>query len=104
MGRRLNFLHSGAGIGGLVLAITIGRFAGRDIHLDLYEAHDAITATGAGISVPQRTAEVMVELGLYEKISRVSSKPSSSSLGLFRTCVVTAFNSIRFDRSENEEV
>jgi salicylate hydroxylase len=63
----------GAGIGGLVLAITIGKFAGRDIHIDLYEAHDAITTVGAGISVSRRTAEVMVELGLYEKISNPSS-------------------------------
>lgn len=71
----------GAGIGGLVLAITIGQFAGRDIHIDLYEAHDTITATGAGISVTQRTAEVMVELGLYQTISRVATKPSSSNYG-----------------------
>ncbi|KAG1873030.1 hypothetical protein DFJ58DRAFT_722202 [Suillus subalutaceus] len=62
----------GAGIGGLVLAITIGKFAGHDIHIDLYEAHDAITTSGAGISVPRRTAEVMVELGLSEKIPNPS--------------------------------
>ncbi|KAG2035547.1 hypothetical protein BDR03DRAFT_1012407 [Suillus americanus] len=62
----------GAGIGGLVLAITIGKFAGRDIHIDLYEAHDAITTAGAGISVSRRTAEVMVELGLHEKIPNPS--------------------------------
>ncbi|KAG1845154.1 hypothetical protein F4604DRAFT_211000 [Suillus subluteus] len=63
----------GAGIGGLVLAITIGKFARRDIYIDLYEAHDAITTTGAGISVSRRTAEVMVELGLYEKFPHTSS-------------------------------
>ncbi|KAG1888349.1 hypothetical protein F4604DRAFT_1092037 [Suillus subluteus] len=62
----------GAGIGGLVLAITIGKFAGHDIYIDLYEAHDAITTSGAGISVPRRTAEVMVELGLSEKIPNPS--------------------------------
>ncbi|KAG2366450.1 hypothetical protein BDR07DRAFT_1396005 [Suillus spraguei] len=71
----------GAGIGGLVLAITIGKFAGRDIHIDLYEAHDVITTTGAGISVSRRTTEVMVELGLYEKISHVATKPPFSSHG-----------------------
>ncbi|KAG1752195.1 hypothetical protein EDB19DRAFT_1903578 [Suillus lakei] len=38
-----------AGIGGLVLAITIGKFARRNIHIDLSEAHDAIMAAGAGI-------------------------------------------------------
>ncbi|KAG1818113.1 uncharacterized protein BJ212DRAFT_1446574 [Suillus subaureus] len=71
---KLNSLCSGAGIGGLVLAITIGKFAGRDIHIDLYEARDVIATAGAGISVSRRTAEVMVELGLYEK----SPHPSSS--------------------------
>ncbi|KAG2108427.1 uncharacterized protein F5147DRAFT_652796 [Suillus discolor] len=79
--RRLNFLCSGAGIGGLFLAITIGKFAGCDIYVDLYEAHDAITAAGARITVARRTAEVMVELGLYNKISRVSASPPSSSYG-----------------------
>lgn len=63
----------GAGIGGLVLAITTGKFAGRDIHIDLYEAHDALTTAGAGISISRRTVEVMVELGFYEKISHPSS-------------------------------
>lgn len=71
----------GAGIGGLVLAITIGQFAGRNIHIDLYEAHDTITATGAGISVTHRTTDVMRELGLFETISRVATKPSSSNYG-----------------------
>ncbi|KIK41877.1 hypothetical protein CY34DRAFT_12766 [Suillus luteus UH-Slu-Lm8-n1] len=71
----------GAGIGGLVLAITIGQFAGRNIHIDLYEAHDTITVTGAGISVTHRTTDVMRELGLFETISRVATKPSSSNYG-----------------------
>ncbi|KAG0704178.1 hypothetical protein DFH29DRAFT_393929 [Suillus ampliporus] len=71
----------GAGIGGLVLAVTLGKFAGRDIHIDLYEAHDAITTAGAGISVWPRTTQIMEELGLYEEISRVSTEPPSSSNG-----------------------
>lgn len=84
-GTQTELLCSGAGIGGLVLAITIGQFAGRNIHIDLYEAHDTITATGAGISVTHRTTDVMRELGLFETISRVATKPSSSNYGLFRT-------------------
>ncbi|KAG2159372.1 uncharacterized protein EDB93DRAFT_1115345 [Suillus bovinus] len=71
----------GAGIGGLVLAITIGKFAGRDIHIDLYEVRDAITTAGAGIIVSQRTTEVLAELSLCEKISRVSAMPPSSNHG-----------------------
>ncbi|KAG1776546.1 hypothetical protein EV702DRAFT_1109364 [Suillus placidus] len=71
----------GAGIGGLALAVTIGKFAGHDIHIDLYEAHDAITTVGAGIVVSSRTSEVMKELDMYEEISRVSTKPPSSTHG-----------------------
>ncbi|KAG1752199.1 hypothetical protein EDB19DRAFT_1627833 [Suillus lakei] len=72
---------SGAGIGGLVLAVTIGNFAGRNIHIDLYEAHDTITTAGAGVSLWRRAMEIMEELGLDEEISRVSTKPPSSSHG-----------------------
>ncbi|KAG2131627.1 hypothetical protein DEU56DRAFT_452975 [Suillus clintonianus] len=71
----------GAGIGGLALAVTIGKFAGHDIHIDLYETHDAITTAGAGIVVSQRTLEVIKELDMYEDISRASTKPPSSSQG-----------------------
>ncbi|KAG0707357.1 hypothetical protein DFH29DRAFT_1076389 [Suillus ampliporus] len=71
----------GAGIGGLVLAVTIGKFAGHDIHIDLYEAHDAISTAGAGITVSRHTSEVMQELGMYEDISRASTKPPSSNCG-----------------------
>lgn len=71
----------GAGIGGLVLAITIAKFAGHDIHIDLYEAHDAITTAGAGIAISRRTSEVINELGMHEEISCVSTKPPSSSHG-----------------------
>ncbi|OAX36554.1 FAD/NAD(P)-binding domain-containing protein [Rhizopogon vinicolor AM-OR11-026] len=71
----------GAGIGGLVLAVTIGKFAGRDVQVDLYEAHDAITAIGAGIMISRRTSAVLEALGLYEEISHVSMKPPASSHG-----------------------
>ncbi|KAJ8597700.1 FAD/NAD(P)-binding domain-containing protein [Rhizopogon salebrosus TDB-379] len=71
----------GAGIGGLFLAATIGKFAGCNIQVDLYEAHDAIMTTGAGITISRRTMEVIEELGLYDEVSRVSTKPPSSSHG-----------------------
>lgn len=71
----------GAGIGGLSLAVAIGKFAGHDIHIDLYEAHDIITTAGSGIAVSSRTSEVMKELGIFEAVSRVSTKPPSSSDG-----------------------
>ncbi|OAX42236.1 FAD/NAD(P)-binding domain-containing protein [Rhizopogon vinicolor AM-OR11-026] len=71
----------GTGIGGLTLAVTIAKFAERDIQVDMYEAHDAITTTGAGIMISRRTAEVMEALGLNEEISRVSIKDPSSISG-----------------------
>ncbi|KAG0703572.1 hypothetical protein DFH29DRAFT_916140 [Suillus ampliporus] len=69
----------GAGIGGLVLAVTIGKFAGNDIHVDLYEAHDAISTTGAGVVVSRRTSEIMQELGMLDEISRASTKSPPSN-------------------------
>ena len=78
----LNFERSGAGIAGLVLAITIGKFSNGDVQVDLYEAHDAITTNGAGIMISVRTMKVIEALGLSEEVSHVSSKPPSSSRGL----------------------
>lgn len=79
---RLDFLCSGAGIGGLFLAVTIGKFADRDVQIDLYEAHDAITPSGAGVSIWPRTMEIIRELGISEEVSHVSTKPPSSGYGL----------------------
>lgn len=66
---------------GLVLAITIGKFAGRDIHIDLYEAHDTIKTAGAGITLWPRTVEIMKELGMHDEMSCILTKPPSSSHG-----------------------
>ncbi|OJA07727.1 hypothetical protein AZE42_06104 [Rhizopogon vesiculosus] len=78
----------GAGIGGLVLAITIGQFAGRDVEVDIYEAHDTITTAGVGIFVSRRTIEVIETLCLHEEFSRASTKPSSSTRGLSKSLSV----------------
>ncbi|OJA20759.1 hypothetical protein AZE42_08195 [Rhizopogon vesiculosus] len=68
----------GTGIGGLVLAITIDKFAECGVKIDLYEARDAIITAGAGISLGLHSNEIMEELGMHEEISRVSTKPSLS--------------------------
>ncbi|KAH7915887.1 hypothetical protein BJ138DRAFT_1132302 [Hygrophoropsis aurantiaca] len=70
---------SGAGIGGLVLAVTIGKFS--DVPIDLYEAQSEVTTVGAGISVWRRTMEIMQELGLYDDMGKVASRPPDSSHG-----------------------
>ncbi|KAH0831274.1 hypothetical protein J3R83DRAFT_13909 [Lanmaoa asiatica] len=60
----------GAGIGGLVLAITIGKYD-PSIPIDLYEAHDSIDTAGLGITVWKQTHEVMVELGLLDEFKQI---------------------------------
>ena len=71
-------LSSGAGVGGLVLAITIGKYD-PSIPIDLYEAHDSIDTAGVGITVWKRTHEVMIELGLFDEFKEIfTHKPDSS--------------------------
>ncbi|KAH0831257.1 hypothetical protein J3R83DRAFT_13890 [Lanmaoa asiatica] len=60
----------GAGIGGLVLAITIGKYD-PSIPIDLYEAHDSIDTAGVGITVLKQTHEVMIELGLLDEFKQI---------------------------------
>ena len=62
--------RSGAGIGGLVLAITIGKYD-PSIPIDLYEAHDSIDTAGVGITVWRQTHEVMIELGLLDDFKQI---------------------------------
>ncbi|KIJ63558.1 hypothetical protein HYDPIDRAFT_168382 [Hydnomerulius pinastri MD-312] len=69
----------GTGISGLVLAITIGKYARNDVPIDIYEAHDSIVTPGAGIAIWRRTLEIMEELGVYEDLEKVGTRPSSSS-------------------------
>lgn len=61
---------SGAGIGGLVLAITIGKYDS-SIPIDLYEAHDSIDTPGVGISMWKKTHEVLIDLGLYDEFKEI---------------------------------
>ncbi|KAH7928890.1 FAD/NAD(P)-binding domain-containing protein [Leucogyrophana mollusca] len=69
----------GAGIGGLLLAVTIGKYS--NVPIDLYEAHSEVTTTGAGISIWRRTMVIMQELGLYEDLAKVASRAPDSSHG-----------------------
>ncbi|OJA19703.1 hypothetical protein AZE42_08386 [Rhizopogon vesiculosus] len=74
----------GAGIGGLVLAVTIGKFADRDIQIDLYEAHDTITTAGAGLVISRRTTEMIEPLGLNKELFNVSTNAHHSRGPKFR--------------------
>ncbi|EGO23290.1 hypothetical protein SERLADRAFT_440027 [Serpula lacrymans var. lacrymans S7.9] len=67
----------GAGIGGLMLAVVLGKYS--DIPIDLYEAQAEITTVGAGVTVWRRTREIMIELGLYSELSEVTTRSSDTS-------------------------
>ncbi|KAF8558599.1 FAD/NAD(P)-binding domain-containing protein [Imleria badia] len=70
----------GAGIGGLVLAITIGKYD-PSIPIDLYEAHDSIDTDGVGISIWQKTHEVLMELGLFDDFKQIFTFDPERSRG-----------------------
>ena len=72
--------HSGAGIGGLVLAITIGKYD-PSIPIDLYEAHDSIDTAGVGISVTKKTHQVLIELGLFDDFKQLLAHDPERSRG-----------------------
>lgn len=56
----------GGGIGGLALAVSLGRYIPSSVpfHIDLYESAPAIPTIGAGITVWPRTWEIFSLLGL----------------------------------------
>ena len=72
--------RSGAGIGGLVLAITIGKYD-PSIPIDLYEAHDSIDTAGVGITVWRQTHEVLIELGLFDDFKQIFTQNPESTRG-----------------------
>ena len=79
---RLSFKQprSGAGIGGLVLAITIGKYD-PSIPIDLYEAHDYIDTAGVGITLSKKTHEVLIELGLFDDFKQILTHDPERSCG-----------------------
>ncbi|KAG8216148.1 hypothetical protein J3R82DRAFT_8154 [Butyriboletus roseoflavus] len=79
-GHKFHVSICGAGIAGLVLAITIGRYD-PSIAIDLYEAHDSIDTTGVGITVWRQVHEVMIELGLFDEFKQIISHDSDSTRG-----------------------
>ena len=72
-------LISGGGIGGLSLAVVLGKFC-RDIEIDLYETLPRFTEIGAGISVWKRTWFIMQELGLDQILGKMAVQPPVDEL------------------------
>lgn len=61
---------SGGGIGGLTLAVTLGKYS--NIPIDIYESSSEIGTIGAGLAVWKRTWDVMCRLGLDDEMDKRS--------------------------------
>ncbi|KAH0831273.1 hypothetical protein J3R83DRAFT_13908 [Lanmaoa asiatica] len=73
----------GAGIAGLVLVITIGKYD-PSIPIDLYEAHDSINTAGAGFAAWRQTHGIIIELGLFDEFRQIfTHDPDSNSRGFY---------------------
>jgi hypothetical protein len=76
-------LFSGAGIGGLALAITVGKF-NPNLVVDLYEAGPEISTVGAGISLWKRAWEIAEYIGLDQALLEKSmSSPCMCVFALY---------------------
>ncbi|KII86087.1 hypothetical protein PLICRDRAFT_114904 [Plicaturopsis crispa FD-325 SS-3] len=75
-------LCSGAGIGGLAVAVTIGKFC--DLPIDVYEAGAEVTTIGAGITVWKRTWEVLEKIGLDKALWAKALAPTDGPTFSFR--------------------
>ncbi|KAF9228173.1 FAD/NAD(P)-binding domain-containing protein [Gyrodon lividus] len=69
----------GGGIGGLTLALMIGKYS--TIPVDVYEASPQIATIGAGIGFFGRTMDIMKELGLYEELVQLGIGPPQENTG-----------------------
>lgn len=65
---RLSSPHSGAGVGGLVLAVVLSRSP--NISVDIYEAASALKEVGAGIGMWPRTWKIIKKLGLDAELGK----------------------------------
>ncbi|KAF9239489.1 hypothetical protein BU15DRAFT_61993 [Melanogaster broomeanus] len=72
----------GGGIGGLTLALVIGKYS--TIPVDVFEAGPQITTVGAGITLSGTTMDVMKELGLYEEFLQVAVVFQENTGPIFR--------------------
>lgn len=65
---------SGGGICGLTTAIAIAKLSrDKDIHIDIYEASQAFTEVGAGVTVWRRPWQILKTLGLTEDLLKVTA-------------------------------
>ncbi|KAH8112076.1 FAD/NAD-binding domain-containing protein [Phellopilus nigrolimitatus] len=72
---RLKIAISGGGIGGLTLAFVLNKYAAGNIDIDIYEAAPQFAEVGAGITVWQRTRNVLQTLGLGDVLTQKAVSP-----------------------------
>ncbi|KAL5498529.1 hypothetical protein ACEPAH_1883 [Sanghuangporus vaninii] len=70
---RLRIAICGGGIGGLSLAVVLGKYC-NDVEIDVYEAQPHFTEIGAGVSVWNRMWVIMQTLGLDEKLGQMAAQ------------------------------
>ncbi|OCB85076.1 FAD/NAD-binding domain-containing protein [Sanghuangporus baumii] len=76
---RLRIAICGGGIGGLSLAVVLGKYCS-DVEIDVYEVKPQFTEIGAGVSVWNRTWAIMQTLGLDEKLVKMAAQVPSKEL------------------------
>lgn len=74
-------LSSGGGIGGLTLAVALGRC--NDVDVDIYEQALQFAEIGAGIAVLPRAWDILQKLGLDGELDKAASKAPSDRPGTF---------------------
>ena len=67
-------LPSGAGLGGLVLALSLQKNC-PDVTFNVYEAAHQLGEIGAGIGVWPRVWEILRQLGLEEDMTQIMGTP-----------------------------
>ena len=64
--------HSGGGMGGLVLALCLKKYASDSVRFDIYESASELTEVGAGVGMSMRIWSIMRELGLEDDLLTIT--------------------------------
>ena len=74
--RDLRHVYSGAGLGGLLLALFLQKQA-EDIEVDIYESAQALSEVGAGVTVWPRVLGLIKHLELENELLQISGLSSA---------------------------
>ncbi|KAN0080154.1 hypothetical protein V8E55_009720 [Tylopilus felleus] len=79
MAPSFNVSICGGGIGGLTLALVIGKYG--TLPVEIFEAGSTITTVGAGISFFGRTMDILKDMGLYDELIKMAIGPPKENDG-----------------------